>query len=240
MKIEEYPKFRAFWSDVVSMFNQEASETRIKLTFNSLADRSLKDVINATYAVLKTSRFVPTVADIEDAIKAKQGQDKAGLEARANDFYNKLNKDFTMAKDIITPDRRAVLAFTQCFGDLFEFGSHDLSADPFDRKAFVNAYVNAHEEWLDRVPARIRGIYADSERVPVRFIGDYKECTRLAELEFADKRQVPVLPLKQEAKLLQAPNRPAETKYVTKEEHEQYLQELEHELNKMMLHRKEG
>lgn len=190
MTKDDYLKFCELWSSAYKMFNRDVDKEVCTLAYKALQEYELKELTVAMSRVLKHSKFAPTIADLVSEIETMYGKDKASLEIKANEFYNKINNDFSMAKDYVCEDPRAVYAFKIAFGSLKEFGSHPLSADPYDRKAFIQAYVNAKETSyaLDREKHLLKGIYHYGERVPVRFIGDVEKCKYLARKALPNKQ----------------------------------------------------
>ena len=190
MTKDDYLKFCELWGSANKMFNREVDKEICTLAYKALQEFELKEITVAMSRVLKRSKFAPTIADIVSEIEVMYGNDKASLEIKANEFYNAINRDFSMAKDYVCEDPRAVYAFKIAFGSLQEFGSHSVSADAFDRKAFIQAYVNAKETSyaLDREKHLLKGIYHYGERVPVRFIGNVEKCKLLARKALPNKQ----------------------------------------------------
>lgn len=194
MTNNEFEEFQSYWTDIKSIYGKEVSKNEPLYVFNALKEYSLTDIQNALTIVMQNSKFAPTVADVIEALKELKGEDPITLEARANKFYNELNREFSIANDIVTTDKRAVIAFYQCFTDLRDFGSHPLSADPFDKKAFVKAYVSVKPYWVERAISPqlnvIKGIYHDSEKPKVKFIGKKDLCLQICKAIYQDKKPI--------------------------------------------------
>ena len=190
MKQQDFLSFMTLWKETQGMFNKNVSDTAVKLAFGALIDFTLEDVKAAITVSLRESKFAPTVADIVEIMKKVHGIDKETLSIKANIWYTTLNECFDSGKDIITDDSRAVYAFKMCFGSLVEFGMHDKKSDPFDRKNFIECYVNANNHSNCYL---IAGRFHSSNSPRVAFIGDSKKCLAIAK-EVYDDYQRPQLP----------------------------------------------
>lgn len=181
MTDKDFPAFCQMWGQTYELFNRQLSDGAFNLAFNALADLPLEVVSAALGYVVRNSKFAPTVADVRQAVSVMNGTDEHTLEQKANDVYNKLNSNVSVANDIVCDDPRAVFAFKRAFGSLKEFGAHPISADAFDRKAFVELYKNARPEWYENDPERnlIKGIYHNGGFPSVRFIGNEDTCKQL-------------------------------------------------------------
>lgn len=244
MTNEDLTEFTQYWSDIKEIYGKQTTKNEPLIVFNALRGFGLEDIKNALTIVMQTSKFAPTVADVIEAIKELKGEDPVTLEARANKFYNELNKEFSIAHDIVTTDKRGVIAFYQCFNSIQDFGSHPLSADPFDKKAFVKAYVSVKPYWLERAVSPqlnvIKGIYHNSAKPKVKFIGNKDCCFEICKVIYKDKipdfieltRIAPKcsqIDLKQSSgtQVLQEKKNVSETNYVTKEEFQKFFEEFE-------------
>ena len=220
-------EFCNVWGNAYELFNRQLSDNAFQLAFNALSEFSLLEVKRGLSHALKTSKFAPTIADVSQAIVEIRGIDTASLETRANDFYNKISQNFSMGKDYVCDDPRAVYAFKTCFGSLREFGNHALSADPFDRKEFIKAYVNAKEEWYrnDNNKNVLAGIYHKDNNPLVAYVGNKTTCEQLAKVVYKDKQ--PRLPDYSSDKklIINDVKSTANDKYV---DMETVLQELQH------------
>lgn len=205
MKTNDLADFGKLWTETQTMFNRTVSDTAIKLAFSALADFDLEDIKKAIAVSLRESKFAPTVADIVEIIRKVNGEDNASLSAKAHEWYTKLNYNFDSGKDIITDDARAVYAFKMCFGNLLSFGQHDKKSDPFDRKNFVECYVNASTRNIGEC-YRINGLFHASHDPRVRFIGNENKCLQLAEKIYGKTGQEPRLP-RAEQKLIPMKNK---------------------------------
>lgn len=202
MEKKDYADFATAWETAREVLNKSAkfeplSNRAMIAIFNTFIEFPLELVRKGLSRVVATSEFMPSPAQVVNVIKEIYGEDEASLQLKADTWYSKLNKDFSMGHDIITDDRRAVVAFKQCFKDMREFGSHPLSADPFDRKAFVKAYMQVKDCWIRdgknteddfEQLNHIRGIYSYEERMSVRFIGDLEKCKQIAKTVYLNKR----------------------------------------------------
>lgn len=227
MTEQDYPGFADLWFRANRLFRYEPDTESIQLAFELLSEYPLSVVEKAILLTLKRLKFPPTPSDVIQDIKVVLGIDPATLEAKANFFWNEINKNFSIAYDIITTDRRAVFAFTRCFSSIEKFGGHDPKAEPFDRKDFISAYVTCRDEWL-RSPELnlLKGIYHDSQKPKVRFIGDYKDCSVIAEIVYQNRvAELPELPNKQKKALPQKKD-DAEKHYATTEELQRILEEF--------------
>lgn len=194
MTTNDLPKFIKIWSNVQGMFNKVPSDQTLKLIFQSLADFKIEDIERALALTLRTSKFAPTIADVVEQIKRMYGVDDELLKIKANKWYNALNADIDSYADIITDDPRAVFAFEQCFNTICEYGTHSAKSDPFDRKAFIDSYVNARG--FDTKACCLGGFFHSNGRPRVRYIGDYNTCRKLAHDYYSMIGSAPRLPLK--------------------------------------------
>lgn len=228
MIAQDFDQFFDDWKTAKEIFGKVVTEKEAFKVFNALADFALADVKSAIDESLRRSRFAPTVADIVEIIKERYGQDDATLEAVANNWYSELNKGFSMAHDIVTTDKRAVVAFYQCFTDIRDFAEHPLSADVFDRKRFVTTYLRVKPYWADEISEMnnvIKGIYHNNEKPPIRFIGNHQACLEIVKKLYQEKapkllsleRPIPVL----------IENKSPCNEYVKKSDIENAIKELE-------------
>lgn len=194
MTTNDLPRFIEIWSNVQGMYNKIPSDQTLKLVFQSLVDFKIEDIERALALTIKTSKFAPTVADVVEQIKRIYGLDDEVLKIKANKWYNALCADIDSYADIITDDPRAVFAFKQCFNTVCEFGTHSAKADPFDRKAFIDSYVNARG--YDTKACCLGGYFHGNTNPRVRYIGDYNTCRKLAHDHYSVIEKMPRLPLK--------------------------------------------
>lgn len=180
MDKKDIKPFVELWKQVSVLYGREINEQAYGLVFNALKEFDFEDVRNAVSLHLQKSKFMPTVADIYEQVKCLKGVDTEALKAKANNFYNQINDHLDTGCDYICDDSRAVFAFRSAFGSLQEFGMHSTSQDPFDRKAFVDAYVNARGEFAKGMiaPNLIQGRNHYSPIVRVRFIGKADKCRK--------------------------------------------------------------
>lgn len=228
MKACDFNKFLAMWKELQAMYKQTVSETAGVWIFQAFEEYDLKDIQQAIPIALQRLEFAPKPSDIIKVIKEMHGEDEATLEAKANAFYTELNKGFSIAHDIVTTDKRAVIAFYQCFNDIREFGNRPLNAEVFDRKAFVNAYVRAKSYWMSNQISKhtnvIRGIYYNDPKPPVRFIGNIQACMEIAKQIYTE--QEPRLLSCEHPKAIENKANKSE-RYVTKDELDTLIHELE-------------
>ncbi len=192
MTKDDLPRFIDAWCNTQAMFNKTPNDQTLKLVFQSLADFKIEDIERALAMTLRSSKFAPTVADVVEQIKIIYGANDEQLRIKANHWYNALSADIDSYADIITDDPRAVFAFKQCFNSVIEFGCHSAKADVFDRKAFVESYVNARN--YDKNACCLHGAFHDNGHPRVRFIGDHKRCVKLANEYYSSIQYVPRLP----------------------------------------------
>lgn len=228
MTEDDYPTFADTWFRANKLLRYEPDTESIQLAFELLAEYPLNVVDKAILRTLKRLKFPPTPSDVIQDIKVVLGIDPETLEAKANFWWNEINRDFSIANDIITTDRRAVFAFTRCFSSIERYGNHEQKAEPFDRKDFIAAYVNCREEWLKSPDLNLlKGIYHDSDKPKVKFIGDYKDCSVIAEIVYHAKTpRLPELENKQRLKALPKKEVDAEENYATPEELQKILEEF--------------
>lgn len=200
MEKKDIKPFVELWKQVSVLYGREINEQAYGLVFNALKEFDFEDIRNAVSLHLKKSKFMPTVADIYEQVKCLKGLDTEALKAKANNFYNQINNHLDTGCDYICDDPRAVFAFRSVFGSLAEFGMHSATQDPFDRKAFVDAYVNARGEFAKGMitPNLIQGRNHYSPIVRVRFIGKSDKCQKaLADTYSFSKQKTEVVTFEQ-------------------------------------------
>lgn len=200
MDKKDVKPFVELWKQVSVLYGREINEQAYGLVFNALKEFDFEDVRNAVSLHLQKSKFMPTVADIYEQVKCLKGIDTEALKAKANNFYNQINDHLDTGCDYICDDPRAVFAFRSAFGSLAEFGMHSTAQDPFDRKAFVDAYVNARGEFARGMtcPNLIQGRNHFSPIVRVRFIGKADKCRKaLTDIYSFSKQKAKVVTFEQ-------------------------------------------
>lgn len=180
----------------LGLLTADASPLMEEMILTSLNEFSNEQLIEAVGDHMTKSPYAPKVNDVFDYFRAKQHLDQSALEAKANGWYNLLNSDIDAGAEYVVSDARAAFAFKQCFVNIQEFGRHPLSADPFDRKAFVKAYVEADPAWIGRGDDAhvIHGLYRDTPNPKVKYVGSHEACRKLALAYFGTTGQAPRLP----------------------------------------------
>lgn len=191
MTKDDLEKFSSLWSNVNEMFNKQVNESTIKIAFVALREYDYNTVGKALMYVVQTSRFAPTVADVIEVIKQQNGEDKESLINKASQFYAEINATLDSGCDYVCSDPRGVYAFKLCFGSIREFGRHSDKTDSFDRKAFIEAYVNARNYPNNNF---LCGINHETKSPRVRFIGNKRECQTIAQKYYSVTGQTPSLP----------------------------------------------
>lgn len=190
----DYNKFVVLWVGTMSLYPymKEPNDTSLMLCFNAFKEFSFEDFQKGIQLFISESTEAPVPANVKLAILKVRKEDKGSLEIKANKFYLDLSNGFSVGHDIITDDQRAVLAFKQVYRTVQSFNSVRSTDEPFRRKEFIKAYVEARKEWLDSDDIQrlnwIKGIYANSTNPLVRFIGDVEKCKRIAKEIYKYKR----------------------------------------------------
>lgn len=191
MTKDDLGKFSSLWSNVNEMFNKHVNEGTIKIAFTTLREYEYNVIGKALMYVVQTSKFAPTVADVIEVIKQQNGEDKESLINKASRFYAEINAYLDSGCDYVCSDPRGVHAFKLCFGSIREFGQHSGKTDGFDRKSFIDAYVNAHNYPNNNF---LCGVNHKTKTPRVKFIGDKRECLTIAQKYYSTTGQTPSLP----------------------------------------------
>lgn len=197
MEMNDKTAFAIEWRKANAMFNREVSPEVCNYAFELLQTFELNDVILGIRRAICTSTFAPTVADVVNAIKAKYKLDEDTLKAQAETVYNGF-KYVNSGSDVWVEDARAVIAFKRAFGTLKAYCLHDVKADPFDRKAFVECYIKTPRNSFnpnDPKSHLLEGIYSFSDDPCVMWVGDKDACLRYARAYYKTTGQSPRYPL---------------------------------------------
>lgn len=200
MKETDFTEFKNLIVDTYNVFNKSVTDGAVKIMFTALREYEYAEIGSAIMYSLKTSAYPPTVASIVTIVKKQRGEDEESLKARAEKFYNAISYNLDSGCDYVCDDPRAVHAFRLCFGSLREFGQHSTASDVFDRKAFVEAYINARNFGKEYV---IKGSQHFTDSPRVRFIGCKNDCARIAKSFYLACNKKPRLP---DDRPLQLPN----------------------------------
>lgn len=239
MNLNDKSAFAIEWRKANAMFNRDISADMCNYAFELLAPFSLPDVIAGIRRAVCLSEFPPTVAAVVDAIKHGYKLDEETLKAQGESAYY-MFKHVDSGCDTWVEDARAVAAFKRAFGSLLDYCRHDVTAEPFDRKNFIDAYVHTARGSFDpNDPSAhlLWGAYAFTDDPRVAFIGNEDICKGYAVDYYTALNKHPRYPLSKAQRLTMQKQREQlaledmSSKPVTHEQLERLWGEVEKILN---------
>ena len=196
MTAKDLPKFAVLWNQLYESYGVKASDNQVRTAFQVMLDFEFCQIKQAIAYLLRTSHFLPRIADVVDVIKGKNSETKSLLEAQALQAYNKILRGIAGGGyDLVIADDKACYALCVAFGSAKALASRPDNdyANVKDKESFVKAYVAAPDS-----PSDITHVfdgYKGTDGSPlVRFIGDWNICKKLADEYYAKQGVNPRYP----------------------------------------------
>ena len=196
MTAQDLPKFAVLWNQLYESYGVRASDNQVRTAFQVMLDFEFSQIKQAIAYLLRTSHFLPRIADVVDVIKGKNAETKSLLEAQALQAYNKILRGIAGGGyDLVIADDKACYALSVAFGSIKALASRPDTdyANQKDKEAFVKAYVTA-PDLLPDINHVFDGYKGTDGSPLVRFIGDYSTCRKIADEHYAKQRVNPRYP----------------------------------------------
>lgn len=196
MTAQDLPKFAVLWNQLYESYGVRASDNQVRTAFQVMLDFEFSQIKQAIAYLLRTSHFLPRIADVVDVIKGKNAETKSLLEAQALQAYNKILRGIAGGGyDLVIADDKACYALSVAFGSIKALASRPDTdyANQKDKEAFVKAYVTA-PDLLPDINHVFDGYKGTDGSPLVRFIGDYLTCKKIADEHYAKQRVNPRYP----------------------------------------------
>ena len=196
MTAQDLPKFAVLWNQLYESYGVRASDNQVRTAFQVMLDFEFSQIKQAIAYLLRTSHFLPRIADVVDVIKGKNAETKSLLEAQALQAYNKILRGIAGGGyDLVIADDKACYALSVAFGSAKALASRPDNdyANVKDKESFVKAYVTA-PDLLPDINHVFDGYKGTDGSPLVCFIGDYSTCRKIADEHYAKQRVNPRYP----------------------------------------------
>lgn len=151
MEKADYAEFKKIWEGACEHFpTKKPSETAMFLAFGCLSQYHLNDVKRALMACLRTSKFMPTIATVEDWLQGGPVEDRARMAYRAvADAMRRLRSDTSVRLN----DPYATYAVQACGGWTSICRMRPDESEPL----FCKYYETAARQRITDVPDHLAG-----------------------------------------------------------------------------------
>lgn len=138
-----------------------------------------REQIIAAYTAHKAQS--PRAFTLADLTAAYGGSEK-GREIAGHRWFDAVTGYVDSGADYITDDKRGAAAFKTAFGSLAAYGRHYEDDEPYDRRRFVETYMNLPHHLIEQETGLIPGLNhnATTGTLRVKFIGNPETCARIA------------------------------------------------------------